>query len=181
MIDLIVSAIRCPQITTSTQLVLALAIARRCGDEGGRCFAMQSTLASDTRLHPKTVARTLAEFEAMDPPLISWNVIRGSTAHQIISQQGRFVVNILAHDQKSVAQQMTGPIENRFDGIACSASDDGLPLIDGALASFECDTQALIEAGDHDIILGRVSRFTHHEGPPLVYWKGCYASATPDA
>lgn len=70
MIDLIVSAIRCPQITTSTQLVLALAIARRCGDEGGRCFAMQSTLASDTRLHPKTVARTLAEFEAMDPPLI---------------------------------------------------------------------------------------------------------------
>lgn len=70
MIDLIVSAIRCPQITTSTHLVLALAIARRCGDENGRCYAMQSTLAKDTRLHPKTVARTLAEFEAMDPPLI---------------------------------------------------------------------------------------------------------------
>lgn len=70
MIDLIVSAIRCPQITTSTQLVLALAIARRCGDENGRCYAMQSTLAADTRLHAKTVARTLAEFEAMDPPLI---------------------------------------------------------------------------------------------------------------
>lgn len=118
---------------------------------------------------------------SMDPPLISWNVIRGSTAHQIISQQGRFVVNILAHDQKQVAQQMTGPIENRFDGMACSVSDDGLPLIDGALAAFECDTHALIEAGDHDIILGRVSRFTHHEGPPLVYWKGRYASATPDA
>jgi hypothetical protein len=70
LIDLIVSAIRCPQIKTPTQLVVALAIARRCGDENGRCFAKQSTLAEDTRLHPKTVAKTLAEFEAMDPPLI---------------------------------------------------------------------------------------------------------------
>ena len=118
---------------------------------------------------------------SMEPALISWNVIRGSTAHQIISQQGKFIVNILAHDQKYVAQQMTGPIEQRFNGVACTPSDDGLPLIDGALATFECNTHALMQAGDHDIVLGQVSRFTHHEGPALVYWKGRYASATPDA
>ena len=70
MIDLIVQAFRSEQIKTSTHLVVMLAIARRCGDEGGVCFAKQATLAKDTRLHEKSVARTLAELEKADPPLI---------------------------------------------------------------------------------------------------------------
>lgn len=70
MIDLIVQAFRSEQIKTSTHLVVMLAIARRCGEETGVCFAKQSTLAKDTRLHEKSVARTLAELEKADPPLI---------------------------------------------------------------------------------------------------------------
>lgn len=70
MIDLIVQAFRSEQIKTSTHLVVMLAIARRCGDENGVCFAKQATLARDTRLHEKSVARTLAELEGATPPLI---------------------------------------------------------------------------------------------------------------
>ncbi|OXR48907.1 MULTISPECIES: flavin reductase family protein [unclassified Pusillimonas] len=115
---------------------------------------------------------------SMSPPMISWNVVRGTTAHQVISRQGRFVVNILARDQRHVAQQMTGPIEGRFQGIAFTPSAYGLPVIDGALATFECDTHTLVQAGDHDIILGLVEHFSHRDGPPLVYWQGRYATAT---
>lgn len=70
MIDLMVQALNCQQIDTPTKLLVTLAIARRCGDENGRCWAKQATLARDTRLHPKTVARTLQELEDSKPPLI---------------------------------------------------------------------------------------------------------------
>lgn len=63
MIDLIVHVFRSPAIKDSTQLLLMLAIARRCGDEKGRCFAKQTTLAKDCRLHPKTVQAHLAKLE----------------------------------------------------------------------------------------------------------------------
>lgn len=70
MIDLMVQALNCPHLNTPTKLLVTLAIARRCGDENGRCWAKQATLARDTRLHPKTVARTLQELEDNKPPLI---------------------------------------------------------------------------------------------------------------
>lgn len=70
MIDLMVQALNCKEIDTSTKLLLVIAIARRCGGDGGRCWAKQATLARDTRLHPKTVARTLQELEDSVPPLI---------------------------------------------------------------------------------------------------------------
>lgn len=114
---------------------------------------------------------------SMDPPMISWNVIRGSTAHQTISRAGRFVVNILAKNQRNVAQKMTGPIEHRFADVPYYSSSSGLPVIHDTLATFECDTHSMIAAGDHDIVLGTVKQFEHREGRPLVYWQGAYATA----
>ena len=57
MIDLVVQAFRSPKVQTATHLVVVLAIARRCGDMNGVCFAKQTTLAEDTRLHPKRSER----------------------------------------------------------------------------------------------------------------------------
>ncbi len=70
MIDLLVQTFRSPRIESTTHLVVMLAIARRCGDEKGVCFAKQATLAADTRLHQKTVGKVISELEAMDPPMI---------------------------------------------------------------------------------------------------------------
>lgn len=64
MIDLIVQVINCPKIDSSTELTLALMIARRCGTMDGRCYASQKTLAADARMHVRTVGRALDELEA---------------------------------------------------------------------------------------------------------------------
>lgn len=117
---------------------------------------------------------------SLEPPMISWNVIRGSTAHTTIKQAGRFIVNVLAKEQQALAQKMTGPIEQRFTDVPYTLSAEGLPAISGALASFECDIHSMITAGDHDIVLGQVSRFDHRDGKPLVYWRGAYATASND-
>lgn len=70
MIDLVVQVFRSPAIKDSTHLLVMLAIARRCGDENGRCFAKQTTLAKDCRLHPKTIQKVLAQLESEDLGLI---------------------------------------------------------------------------------------------------------------
>lgn len=115
---------------------------------------------------------------SMDPPLISWNVVRGSNAHTVIAGAGRFVVNVLAKHQRTTAQQMTGPIDQRFVGVPHHCSSSGLPIIEDTLATFECDTHSMITVGDHDIVLGTVKQFEHRDGRPLVYWRGGYATAT---
>lgn len=114
---------------------------------------------------------------SMSPPMLSWNVIRGSRAHATIGQAQRFVVNILSQDQRHVAQQMASRMEDRFHGVAVRHSSEGLPVIEDALATFECEVHAMVEAGDHDIVLGRIQYFEHREGAPLVYWQGRYATA----
>lgn len=114
---------------------------------------------------------------SMEPPMVSWNVIRGSRAHATISRARRFVVNVLAEDQRPIAQQMARPADDRFAGVDYRLSAAGLPVIADAVATFECSVHALVTAGDHDIVLGVVDGFEHRDGPPLVYWQGTYASA----
>lgn len=138
-------------------------------------IAIITTLDEDGKPYGLTI-NSFASV-SMAPPIISWNVIRGSTAHQTITQAGRFVVNILATSQRDVAQQMTGPIEHRFAGVPYHDSSSGLPIISNTLATFECETHSMISAGDHDIVLGTVKQFEHREGHPLVYWRGNYATA----
>lgn len=114
---------------------------------------------------------------SMQPPIVSWNVIRGSKAHATIGAAPRFVVNVLAEDQRAIAQQLARPAADRFRGLAHRPSADGLPLLAGTLASFECVRLSMVRAGDHDIVLGRVERFEHRDGAPLMYWRGDYARA----
>lgn len=141
-------------------------------------IAVVTTLNEDNEPYGLTI-NSFASV-SMSPPIVSWNVIRGSTAHTTICQANRFVISILGKDQRHIAQQMTGPIERRFHCVECEWSESGLPVIPNALATFVCSTHALVKAGDHDIVLGIVNDFSHRDGDPLVYWKGEYASAIHD-
>ena len=114
---------------------------------------------------------------SMAPPMISWNVVRGSLAHATVSQARRFVINVLAKDQRDLAQKMTGPVSERFTDVSFRPSESGLPVIEGTLATFECKVHSMVAAGDHDIVLGIIDNFEHRDGRPLVYWQGAYATA----
>ncbi|MEG1028579.1 MAG: helix-turn-helix domain-containing protein [Brevundimonas sp.] len=118
MIDLIVQAFRSEQIKTSTHLVVMLAIARRCGDENGVCFAKQATLAKDTRLHEKSVARTLAELEGASPPLIK-------RVKQPVQTDGRRIPDHIQICLKSVMLPEIGAAET--GNAARKPGNAGLP------------------------------------------------------
>ena len=53
----------------------------------------------------------------------------------------------------------------------------GPPSLADALAVFECQAEALHDAGDHAILIGRVVRFARQNaGEPLVFFRGKYGS-----
>ena len=59
----------------------------------------------------------------------------------------------------------------------------GAPLLDGALATLECQTFAVYDGGDHSIIVGRVIAVGGSADPPargpLVHYAGRYHPPRP--
>ena len=113
---------------------------------------------------------------SLDPPLILWSPAKSSSRFAAFSQAPQFIVHVLGVDQRPLAEAFTRA-KNAFDGLDWSLTDTGSPLIRGCLASFECQTDALHDAGDHVIILGRVQHVAHQPGAPLLFHGGQFGTA----
>jgi hypothetical protein len=94
-------------------------------------------------------------------------------------------VNILAEDQRRYTRQFAareaGP-GARFAGVPFTAgSACGVPLLDGALAAFECEVRDIYPFGGHDIVVARVERAAgRDDGQPVVHYDGqLYGLAVP--
>lgn len=114
---------------------------------------------------------------SLSPPVLSWNVMHNTRAHEVISQAKQFAVHILSSEQQAISTQMTGAIEQRFDGLSYQVNQQGLPIIQGCLAVFECQRHSQISIGDHDIVLGSIDNYEYQQGEPLLYWQGNYGRA----
>ena len=66
-----------------------------------------------------------------------------------------------------------------FTGLAFSRKAEGVPVLDDALAWFDCRKQAAHEGGDHVIIVGEVLRAAHRGGEALIFSQGRYGGFSP--
>lgn len=114
---------------------------------------------------------------SLDPPLVSWNYRRDSPHLAAVLACTHFTVHVLAADQIGLSQRMARPAEDKFAGLPLQDGLGGTPRIPGSLATFECELWKTVEAGDHTIFLGKVARYEHTEGDPLVFVNGRYAQA----
>lgn len=126
----------------------------------------------DGRPHGMT-ASSLASV-SLEPPLVLVCVDHAARMHPLIVSAERFVLNVLGVGQEELSRRFADPHDDRFDGVGHRTSADGLVLLDGALAHIECRKELLHEAGDHTIVLGRVTGGEAREGRPLVYFRGGY-------
>lgn len=114
---------------------------------------------------------------SLDPPLISFTVMRTSTSYPRIRRARSFSVNVLSHAQEAVSNQFARSGADKWAGVEWSPARSGNPLIAGALMGLDCDLFAEHEAGDHDIVIGRVREVRTvdpHLGEPLLYFRGRY-------
>jgi flavin reductase (DIM6/NTAB) family NADH-FMN oxidoreductase RutF len=93
----------------------------------------------------------------------------------IVREAGRFGVNVLTSEQEELAGVFASklPEAEKLDGVEHHL-EDGVPIIDGALAWATCELRELIPGGDHTIALGEVLSMGLGGGVPLVWYGGRY-------
>ncbi|MHA7286193.1 flavin reductase family protein [Arthrobacter sp. MDT3-44] len=112
---------------------------------------------------------------SVDPPLVSFSVMKTSTTYPRIRDTGSFTANVLARDQEALSNQFARRGTDKWAGIPWSPTAQGNPIVEGSLAWFDCMIWAEHDAGDHFIVLGRVIQLgtspDGHPGP-LLYFQG---------
>lgn len=128
------------------------------------------------------VGMTLGSFTSvsLDPPLVAFLPDRSSSTFPHIREAGKFCANILSNNQKEVSRTFATRGVDRFAAIDWRpAPHTGSPIIEGSLAWIDCEIVQIHEAGDHDIVIGRVLELqTQTTGFPLVYFQGGYGTFT---
>ena len=110
---------------------------------------------------------------SMDPALVMFSVAKASKRHDSFADHGPFAIHVMAQPQDDIA---TGFAMNAqaFEAAEWTENPEGIRVIAGCLAAFECETYAVYDGGDHAIIVGRVLRFSQCEGEGLLFSQGKY-------
>jgi flavin reductase (DIM6/NTAB) family NADH-FMN oxidoreductase RutF len=108
---------------------------------------------------------------SMDPPLVLWSPAKSSRRYPFFATAPQFAIHVLAAGQAPLIERF-GRDGAGFDGLDHVLNPQRVPLIEGALARFECELHATHEGGDHLIVVGRVLHAVCQDGVPLVFAKG---------
>ncbi|MDQ6941215.1 MAG: flavin reductase family protein [Candidatus Eremiobacteraeota bacterium] len=131
------------------------------------------TTSLDDRIHGFTV-NAFASVSA-DPPTVLICVNRVATAHPLIAASQHFCVNILALEQRALAERFAGgEPRSRFDGVAYRIGPSGSPVLEGTVAHVDCRVTEELTASTHTIFLGEVLEAGSRDGEPLGYFNRAY-------
>lgn len=125
---------------------------------------------------------TISSFNSVSltPPLVLWSLMQSSSSLPAFREVGHFAVNVLAAEQLPLAEQFARRGVDRWAGVAHVPGPSGTPLLQGTIATFECRSRSLLDAGDHVIFIGEVLHCTHCSGvPPLLYHGGRFYTEHP--
>ncbi|MDP9696739.1 UNVERIFIED_ORG: flavin reductase (DIM6/NTAB) family NADH-FMN oxidoreductase RutF [Arthrobacter globiformis] len=114
---------------------------------------------------------------SVDPPLVSFSVMKTSTTYPRIRDTETFTVNVLAREQEAISIQFARRGTDKWASIQWSLTARGNPILERSLAWLDCTIWAEHDAGDHLIVLGRVIELGASPGEhpdPLLYFQGRY-------
>jgi 3-hydroxy-9,10-secoandrosta-1,3,5(10)-triene-9,17-dione monooxygenase reductase component len=110
---------------------------------------------------------------SLDPPLVLFCPARTSATWPRIERAGHFCANVLASGQRELARTFGTSGVDKFTGVRWSACTSGAPVLDGLLTWAGCTVEAVHEAGDHHLVLGRVTELGECvAGQPLLFYRG---------
>lgn len=117
---------------------------------------------------------------SLDPLLVLICVTRDASMHDPIHEAGTFAVNLLAEEQRPVAELFArrGELVEPMGGLPFHVRGTGAPLIEGTLGWFECEVWREYDGGDHTIFVGRVvdMDLSRPDDAPLLFFAGKYGA-----
>ena len=110
---------------------------------------------------------------SLDPPLVLWSPAKSAGRFPIFAAAPHYAIHVLSEAQRDIAAAFTRHV-NAFDGLAWHKDAKGTPIIENCHATFICRREATHDAGDHVIIVGRVTDVRTSDGNGLVFHGGRY-------
>lgn len=126
----------------------------------------------------KPMGMTVNSFTSvsLEPALVLWSLQNNSECFPVFGSADKWAVNILADDQLDLSNQYSKKGQHDLDEAHYHIGVSGVPILHGALASFECTTWQRYDGGDHQLLVGEVEAMsTRPTGRPLLFFAGSYA------
>ena len=145
-------------------------------------FATGVTIVTALDASGAPIGLTANSFNSVsiEPPLVLWSLSRQAGSMPAFERGSHYAINILAADQRPLAERFASKDLDRFDGVAFRPGQSGVPLLDGAAAVFECFNRSRYEEGDHVIFVGEVEACVGRPGAqPLIFHGGRYFTELP--
>jgi flavin reductase (DIM6/NTAB) family NADH-FMN oxidoreductase RutF len=141
-------------------------------------FATGVTVITTRTETGQLIGITASSFNSvsLNPPLVLWSLSTRSASMPVFRANSHYVVNVLAASQIDLCKRFATVKGDRFAGVSHAAGDTGMPVLDGALAWFECHNRSRYDEGDHVIFVGEVERCGVRDDAaavaPLVFQAG---------
>ena len=116
---------------------------------------------------------------SLDPPMVAIAPGKRSVSWPHVAKAGVFCVNILSEDQESLSRDFAVSGGDKFAGVGWHPASNGAPLLEGVLAWVECTVAASYDAGDHEMVFGRVEDMGVNVGRPLLFYRGGFGTFSP--
>jgi flavin reductase (DIM6/NTAB) family NADH-FMN oxidoreductase RutF len=115
---------------------------------------------------------------SLDPLLVLVCFDETARTLPVVRESGRFAVNLLRAGQHDVSGQFASklPLDRKFEAVEYRL-EEGVPVLEDALAWVACEVRDLLPGGDHTIGIGEVLAMGHDDGgEPLVWYRGAYTT-----
>lgn len=125
------------------------------------------------------IGMTMNSFTSisLNPPMILFSIDRRCESLARWQQAPGYAINVLACGQEHLSNQFARPRSDKWRGVSFQPGLHNAPLLEGALATFECTAHQQLEGGDHVMFLAGVARFScRTDAAPLVFHRGGYAT-----
>jgi flavin reductase (DIM6/NTAB) family NADH-FMN oxidoreductase RutF len=143
------------------------------------CFATGVCLVTALAPDGKRVGLTANSFSSvsLDPPMVLWSLARSASSAPVFRDAEYFAINVLAAGDEALSNHFAKPGADKFAAFAerFAAGLADVPVLQGAVATFECHSRHRYYGGDHIIVIGVVERYSYTDRKSLVFCRGSYA------
>jgi flavin reductase (DIM6/NTAB) family NADH-FMN oxidoreductase RutF len=112
---------------------------------------------------------------SLDPPLVSFCVQTTSTTWPTLVNAPYLGISVLGESHDEAARTLAAKTGDRFSGLETSSSERGAVFVHGTSVWLESAIEQLVPAGDHIIVVLRVSDITvHQDVSPIVFHRSTF-------
>lgn len=111
---------------------------------------------------------------SFDPLLLALSINPDNASYPLLRAGEGFTVNVLRRGQLELARRFgtrSGRDHDKLAGLRWRPGRNGAPILEDALAYFDCQLTGGMRSGDHELVLGRVidGRILAQDAEPMAY------------